>query len=298
MQLQVERSFVVLVLGGLLTLVSCGQTKITSSSTSPSQQIEPSVVNQTKSELGLRGGVVDNTEFSNVVNVSSIANLICSGLVISPRHVVTAASCAGPARAPSKTIVGISKGQAKSNYPSRIAIHPDYNFKSSTTNVDIALLEFSAPFPVKFPQAKLINISQFLKINVNSSLTAVGHGVINSNIKTAGVRRTGSFTYIGLASVSGSRTLDGSEVIVTKPGTANQAACYGDAGGPIFSAGQPSLAIGILASTGLSPGIGGCEAQTNNYYVSFANSRVRAWLNSELAKLNYVIRSDGLVGTR
>ncbi|RMH36534.1 MAG: hypothetical protein D6689_22430 [Deltaproteobacteria bacterium] len=160
-------------------------------------------------------GEADPYDFG-VVALSFGGSSFCTGTVVSPHIVVTAAHCVDPAEIPD---MWIKVGEhAASGVPIPVVdgvVHAEYDGGSN----DIALLVLAAPAPVRpWP----VNRTAFDASWLGREVRLVGYGVTDPNGGGGGRKRE------GIAAISNFDALDFAYA------SAPAQTCFGDSGGPAF----------------------------------------------------------------
>jgi secreted trypsin-like serine protease len=198
----------------------------------------------------------------SVVTIVGSRGNFCSGALIAPKLVLTAAHCVQPG-AEYKILDYDADRQPQLQDVKTVAVHPGFNMQAMLAHratADVALLQLDAPAKGKIPAALgMPNIP----ILLGSQFTIAGVGVtVRGDGKSAGTVRVASLIAIGkpgtlqirLADPVGQGTRDG------------LGACTGDSGAPVFEdkPGGPVI-IGVVSwSTGpnAAAGCGGLTGVT------------------------------------
>src|SRR5712672_3940216 len=199
----------------------------------------------------------DGVARSIVTIVGSRGNF-CTGAVIAPKIVLTAAHCVQPGA--DYKIVEYGAGQPTLQDVKSVAIHPAFRMDAMLAHratADVALLRLDAPATGKIPSTLgMPNIP----ILVGSRFTIAGIGVTvrgdgksGGTIRVAGLVATGKpgTLQIRLVDPAGQGTRDG------------LGACTGDSGAPVFEDKQNGPAIVGVVSWSTGPnGASGCGGMT------------------------------------
>ncbi len=207
------------------------------------------------------GGGVPSAEGigRSVVTIVGSRGNFCTGAVIAPRLVLTAAHCVQPG-ATYKIVEYGADRQPQLQDVKNIATHPSFSMQAMTAHratADVALLQLDAP--AKGRNAPVLGVPQ-VPIVVGSRFTIAGIGVTvrgegksGGTVRVAGLVATGrpGTLQIRLVDPVGQGTRDG------------LGACTGDSGGPVFEDRQGgTVLVGVISwSTGPN-GTAGCGGMT------------------------------------
>ena len=212
--------------------------------------------------VAMVGGASTDTAAMAVVTIVGSRGNFCTGSLIAPDLVLSAAHCTMPG-ATYKLVDYDANRQPRLRDVKRVALHPQFNVQgilAHRASADVALLQLTAPMtgpaPASFgtPRSPLAAGNRF---------TVSGIGVaIRGDGRSGGVVRTASLVATGQPGTLQIRLVD--------PATNNIAAglgaCTGDSGAPVFESqnGRPVI-IGVVSwSTGAnnSAGCGGLTGVT------------------------------------
>lgn len=201
---------------------------------------------------------VDGVARSVVTIVGSRGNF-CTGAMIAPRIVLTAAHCVQPGADYKIVDYGADKQPSLQDVKT-VAIHPGFNMQAMLAHratADVALLQLDAPAKGK---ASAVLGAPNIPIIVGSRFTIAGIGVtVRGDGKSGGAIRVA-----GLIATGKPGTLQIRLVDPVSQGTRDGlGACTGDSGAPVFEDKQTGPAIiGVVSwSTGAN-GSAGCGGLT------------------------------------
>jgi len=190
----------------------------------------------------------------------------CTGVVIAPQVVLTAAHCVAPTK-DMRIHYRDGAGQPVLVEVEAVATHPGFRSDAlarRAVSIDLALVRTQTPLDARFSPAELDETGV---VAVGQSLRIVGYGVAREGEGTsAGVLRS--------AALQARAPLSAILVWAEDPTGAGAGGCTGDSGGPIFSADGAK----VIAITTWSAGTAGrrCGALTQGPFVA----PQRAWIES------------------
>jgi secreted trypsin-like serine protease len=213
-----------------------------------------------------------------VVTIVGSRGNFCSGALIAPDLVLSAAHCVPP-DATYKIVAYDERRQPKLLDVRRVAIHPQFNVKgirAHRASADVALLQLNAPMAAKTP-APLGAPNEPITAGARFSVAGIGvtrHG----DGKSGGTIRAATLTATGRPGTLQIRLVD--------PATNNAreglGACTGDSGAPVFEEQNGrSVIVGVVSwSTGANntAGCGGLTGVTPlTLYRDWILKTARGW---------------------
>ncbi|MCP9626125.1 trypsin-like serine protease [Rhodopseudomonas palustris] len=219
-----------------------------------------------------------------VVTIVGSRGNFCSGTLIAPDLVLSAAHCVGPG-ADYKIVQLDAQRQPQLRDVRRVAAHPSFDIKAvlaHRASADVALLQLAAPLPGKSPLPLGAPLDP---LAAGQNFTVAGIGVaIRGDGRSGGTVRSAALVATGRPGRLQIRLVD--------PATNNardgQGACTGDSGGPALQAQDGrAVVIGVVSwSTGPNnaAGCGGLTGVTPlTLYRDWIEHTAQAW-GSALAR--------------
>ncbi|TKT72929.1 S1 family peptidase [Afipia massiliensis] len=211
-----------------------------------------------------------------VVTVAAAGGGVCTGTMIAPNIILTAAHCLAPGTA--NRVIDYSAKPPRLIAPQQVAVHPRYNAQfiaAHRATADVALLRLSAPLPGK--SAALLGVPR-VPFSPASRFTVVGIGsIVAGSDSGVGTIRAAPLAVTGQPGTLQVRLMDPQ----TQNKSAGMGACTGDSGAPAFEDQDGnSVVVGVVSwSTGAnnSAGCGGLTGVTpltlyNDWIVKTARS--------------------------
>ncbi|MFT0860938.1 S1 family peptidase [Ancylobacter sp. G4_0304] len=176
----------------------------------------------------------------------------CTGVVVVPSVVLTAAHCVQPAA--DYAVVVFEAGTPRLIPITRIALHPRFDpnsFETRRPTPDLALVKLASRLPTSFRPASLS--AEVALPARRTGFTLAGFGVArDGDGASAGTLRTVDLPSIGTTGGIMIRLSDG----------AAKGGCTGDSGGPVFLDGTVAGIIGWSTAAGGARGCGGVTGAT------------------------------------
>jgi len=197
----------------------------------------------------------------SVVTIVGSRGNFCTGTVVAPRVVLTAAHCVVPGA--DYKILDRSGGKVELRGVRRVAIHPGFNsqgMRQHRASADVALLLLDLPLAGKRQVSVGVPRTPVL---AGSRFTIVGNGVtIRGDGRSGGVTRKAELVVTGQPGTWQIRLVDPA----TGGTRAGLSACTGDSGGPVFESGVNGTAVVGVVSWAVganeSAGCGGLTGVT------------------------------------
>ena len=215
------------------------------------------------------------------VMVLSSRGGVCTGIVLAPDAVLTAAHCAGRGAELRLHWREAGGGEPVLRAVAAVVLHPGYDagaVAGRRRSIDLALVRPAEPLPARFAPAALTGAG----VAAGQRLTLAGYGVA----RMGDARSTGTLRGVCLPVVE---PYGPSRILVwLRPDGPPAGACGGDSGGPITTApdgatepGGGTAAGAVLAVTSWATGPRGeCGGVTQGVLVG----PQRAWIDATLAR--------------
>jgi secreted trypsin-like serine protease len=213
-----------------------------------------------------------------VVTVVGSRGNFCSGTLIAPNVVLTAAHCV-PANATTKVVAYGAQRQPTLLDVRRVASHPQFNARGIANHratADVALLQLAVPMAGKSPSTLG---SPRAPIAVGTRFTVAGIGVTRrGDGKSGGIARAATLVATGRPGTLQIRLVD--------PATNNTreglGACTGDSGGPVFEAQDGrNVIVGVISWSTAANSADGCGGLTGvtplTLYRDWIDRTVKSW---------------------
>jgi len=202
----------------------------------------------------MMGGAAAPSEMAEqVAMIVSTRGASCTGTVLAPDLLLTAAHCVAPKADYAVAVLG--KGPPQLIPALRVVVHPRFDgdqFQTRRPTPDLALVKLSEPLPAPFEPAQL-TATDGLPAR-GAVFTLAGFGVTaDGAAKTAGTLRVVRLPSIGTT---------GGIMVRLSPSEGTAGACTGDSGGPAFQDGALAGVIGWATGPGGTRGCGGVTGVT------------------------------------
>lgn len=227
------------------------------------------------------GGGTPSTEGvgRNVVTIVGSRGNFCSGTMIAPTIVLTAAHCVQP-DATYKVVEYDARRTPQLRDVSEIATHPQFNLKimlAHRATADVALLRLASPIAAAREPPSVGTPRS--PIEAGGPFTVAGIGVtVRGDGKSGGTVRAAKLIATGRPGTLQIRLVDP----IGEGKSEGLGACTGDSGGPVFEDQQGrAILVGIVSwSTGPN-GSAGCGGMTGvtplSLYRDWIAQTVRSW---------------------
>ena len=199
------------------------------------------------------GGPAGADVAAQTVLIVSTRGASCTGVVLAPDLVLTAAHCVAPQSDYAVALVG--EGPPELLPAMKVVVHPRFDaaqFRTRRPTPDLALVKLARPLPPRFHQAQLATGAALPA--KGSAFVVAGYGMTADGAgRSAGTLRTVTLPSIG--------TTGGIMARLALP-SADAGACTGDSGGPAFQDGAVAGVVGWATGPNGSRGCGGVTGVT------------------------------------
>ena len=217
-----------------LPVVGCGQ----------EEEVEAFTADADSSEQAIVGGRLDTGDPAVVAlyaQTSSGGGALCTGTVISPTAIITAAHCVEPTENPGAQFfvlpvndIDAIADESQVLAVDRVTFDPQFDINHPEDGHDIAIVVLAQPTTITpIP----VNLAGLPRSIVGKNIRIVGYGLSNARRQTgAGVKR---HVTVPLTDFDES---------LLKSGTSTKDACSGDSGGPLFyRSGGKDIIVGLTS---------------------------------------------------
>ena len=220
----------------------------------------------------MRGSAIAPTSVEHLSTVAlHTPEGLCSGTIVGPGLVLTAAHCLVRKGNYRVRFVG-PDGKARMMAVARTARHPGFVEEDGFSGSDIGLVQTRTPFPAGMRAAVLPGWT-----GGGSSLLIAGFGSTEASRNRASQLRVAAMES-GEPAIPGR----GFRGLSVPEGAPKRGMCVGDSGGPVYSRGSnPAMVVGVLKGGTIEPGT---SCTTRPLYTPV--SSYRDWIEAQVQRWN------------
>lgn len=226
-------------------------------------------VQSNKGTTKITGGQVaayGDAAVKSTVSLRKFGRSYCTGTLIGPNHIVTAAHCVARGMTPDQIGFGVQGFAASQISDIRAVSHPNYDVTKTKVGNDIAVIAFHGRIPEGFVPVDVAPANAF---SVGTVVLAAGYGITEVKKGDGGILRQ---VPVHVAEIYPNRR----EFLA---GDEGKGACQGDSGGPIYIMRGNAFQVIGATSRGKIP----C---THGSVVYADVTRTQGWMKCAFQNLN------------